>query len=62
MEVLLTEPEIHAKIPSHSVDCILGEGQLYALPLMGEGLRDIQYNTSMVLDTRFHIWFVMTFY
>ena len=55
MEVLLTEPEIHAKIPSHSVDCILGGGQLYALPLMGEGLRDIQYNTSIVLDTRFHI-------
>ena len=33
-EVLLTEPKIQEKLPSHSGDCALGEGQLYALPLM----------------------------
>ena len=37
-EVLLTRPKIQAKIPSHSGDCILGEGQLNALPLMAKGL------------------------
>ena len=41
------------------VRIVLGEGQLYALSL---GLRDIQHNMSMVLDTRFHIWFIMTVY
>ena len=33
-EVLLTEPKIQAKIPSHSGCCILGEGQLNTLSLM----------------------------
>ena len=37
-EVLLTGPKIQAKIPSHSGDCVLGEGQLNALPLMAKGL------------------------
>ena len=36
-EVLLTGPKIQAKIPSHSGDSVLGEGQLYALPLMAKG-------------------------
>ena len=31
-------------------------------PSNGEGLRDIQHSMSMVLDTRFHIWFIMTLY
>ena len=33
-EALLTEPKIQEKLPIHSGDCALGEGQLYALPLM----------------------------
>ena len=37
-EVLLTEPKIQAKIPSHSGDCDLGEGQLNTLSLMVTGL------------------------
>ena len=37
-EFLLTEPKIQAKIPSHSGDCILGEGQLNTLFLMAKGL------------------------
>ena len=37
-EVLLTGPKIQAKIPSHSGDCVLGDGQLDALPLMAKGL------------------------
>ena len=36
-EVLLTGPKIQGKIPSHSGDCVLGEGQLHALPLMAKG-------------------------
>ena len=28
----------------------------------GEGLRDVQHSMSMILDTRFHIWFFMTLY
>ena len=36
-EVLLTGLKIRAKIPSHSGDCVLGEGQLYALPLIAKG-------------------------
>ena len=38
-EVLQTGPKIQVKIPSHSGDYILGEGQLNALPLMANGLR-----------------------
>ena len=37
-EVLLTGPKIQAKIPSHSGDYVLGEGQLNALPLMAKDL------------------------
>ena len=37
-EVLLTEPKIQAKIPTHSGDCVLGEGQLNTLSLMVKGL------------------------
>ena len=37
-EVLLKQPKIQAKIPSHSGDCVLGEGQLNILPLMVKGL------------------------
>ena len=37
-EVLLTGPKIQAKLPRHSGDCVLGEGQLNALPLMVKGL------------------------
>ena len=36
-KVLLTGPKLQAKIPSHSGDCILGEGKLYDLPLMAKG-------------------------
>ena len=32
-EVLLTGPKIQAKIPSHSGDCVLVEGQLCPAPL-----------------------------
>ena len=28
----------------------------------GEGLKDIQHSMSMVPDTMFHIWFIMTVY
>ena len=37
-EVLLTRPTIHTKIPSHSGDCVLEEGQLDALLLMAKVL------------------------
>ena len=37
-EVLLTEPKIQVKIPSHSGDCILGEIQLNTLSLMVKSL------------------------
>ena len=37
-EVLLTEPKIQVKIPSHSGDCVLGDGQLNTLSLMAKGL------------------------
>ena len=37
-EVLLKGSKIQAKIPSHFGDCVLGEGQLNALPLMKKGL------------------------
>ena len=36
-EVLLTGSEIEAKTPGHSGDSVLGEDQLYALPLMPKG-------------------------
>ena len=54
---MLTGHKIQAKIPSHSLDCVLGVGQLY-----GKGWRDIQCSMSMVLDTRFHILIIMTVY
>ena len=43
---------------------LLQNGKVILLhpPSNGEGLRDIQYIMSMVLDTRFHIWFIMTVY
>ena len=37
-EVLLTGPKIPTKISNHSGDCVLGEGQLNALPLMAKSL------------------------
>ena len=37
-DVLLTEPKFQAKIPSHSGDCVLGEGQLNTLSRMVMGL------------------------
>ena len=37
-KVLLTGPKSQAKTPSHSGDCVFGEGQLNALPLMAKGL------------------------
>ena len=37
-EVLLTGPKIQAKIPRHSGNCVLGEGQLDALLIMTKGL------------------------
>ena len=37
-EVLVRGPKIQAKVLSHSRDCVLGEGQLNALPLMAKGL------------------------
>ena len=50
-EVLLTGPKIQVKIPSHSGDCVLEEGQLNAIPQMATGL-----------DPGFHVWFIMTLY
>ena len=38
-EVLQTGPKIQAKIPSHSGDCVLGNGQLNALLLMAKSLK-----------------------
>ena len=37
-KVLLTGPKFQAKIPSHSGDCVLGEGQLDVLLLMAKDL------------------------
>ena len=37
-KVLLTEPKIQAKIPSHSGVCVLGEGQLNTLMVKGLGI------------------------
>ena len=37
-EILVIRPILQAKIPSHTGDCVLGEGQLNALPLMTKGL------------------------
>ena len=37
-EVLLTEPKIQAKIPSHCGGCVLGEGQLNTLSLIVNSL------------------------
>ena len=34
-----TGPKIQAKIPSHTGDYVLGEGQLNVLPLMAKGLQ-----------------------
>ena len=61
MEVLLTGPIIQVKIPSHSGDWI-ERGSVERPTSNGEGFRGIQYSMSMVLDTRFHIWFIMTLY
>ena len=42
-EALLTGPKIQAKIPSHSGDCVLGEGQLVVMgESLGEGQGDDQ--------------------
>ena len=35
-------------------------GSVLLPPFNGKGLRNIQRNMSMVLDIRFHIWFIMT--
>ena len=40
----------------------LGRGSVVHPPSKGERLSDIQHNMSMVIDTRFHIWFTMTVY
>ena len=40
----------------------LGRRSVVRPPSNGEGLRDIQNSMSTVLDTRFHIWFIMTVY
>ena len=53
-EVLLTEPKIQAKIPSHSGDCVLGEGQERP-PSNGEEFKHIQHSMSTVLEPGFHI-------
>ena len=39
-----------------------GRGSVVRPPSNGERLRDIQYSMSMVVDTRFHTWFIMTVY
>ena len=39
-----------------------GRGSVVLLSSNGEGLRDIQHSKNMVLDTRFPIWFIVTFY
>ena len=62
MEILLTRPKIQAKIPSHSKNCALGEGSLFPPPTNSKGLKGIQHCINMVLDTRFHISFMMTVY
>ena len=54
-EVLLTEPKIHAKLASHSGDCVLGEGQCEHPLSNSEGFRDIQDSMSTVLHLGFHI-------
>ena len=59
-EVLLTEPKIQAEIPSHSGDCVLGEGQLNTLSR--EGFRDIQHSMSTVLEPGIHISFIIVLY
>ena len=39
-----------------------GRGSVVHPPSNGKGLRSIQNSMSMVLDTSFHIWFIMTVY
>ena len=39
-----------------------GKGSVIRQSSNGEGLRGIQHSMSMVLDTRFHIWFIMKLY
>ena len=39
-----------------------GRGSVVCPPSSAERLRDIQHSMSMVLDTRVHIWFIMTVY
>ena len=41
---------------------MFGRGPVVSPPSDGEGLRDIQHSMRMVLDTRFHIWFIVTLY
>ena len=36
---MLTRPKIQPKIPHHSGYCLLGDGQLYALPLMANSFK-----------------------
>ena len=61
---MLTRPKSQAKVSSPSGDCeeTFGRGSAVRPPPNGEGLRGIQHNMSMVLDTRFYIWFIMTLY
>ena len=40
----------------------VGRGSAVHPPSNGEGLRDIWYNMSRILDTRFYIWFIMRLY
>ena len=54
--------QIEGKIPSHSKNCVLGEGSLLSPPTNSEGLKGIQHCINMVLDTSFHISFMMTVY
>ena len=39
-----------------------GRGSVVRHPSNDKGLRDIQHSNCMVLDTKFHIWFIMIVY
>ena len=53
-KILQTGHKIQAKIPSHSGDCVLGEGQERP-PSNGEEFKHIQHSMSTVLEPGFHI-------
>ena len=58
--VLLTRPK--SKSSKTCWRMCFGRGSAVHAHSSGKELRDIQHSTSMILDRRFYIWFIMTLY